>query len=186
MIRAGVRKPNLVAECKQCGARIEVPPYLAHRKAFCSRACVQHYRSAHSKAAYRSVFVPDHPRASGSGCVSLHVLVAEKALGHFLPDGAHVHHVDENKRNNANTNLVICQDAAYHKLLHLRRAVVRAGGNPNTQRICPTCKQLVFISDSRPLTRQAPTNAIRECRPCQRARNRQRKERLAVECQAVR
>lgn len=43
-----------------------------------------------------------------------------RVLGYALPRKAQVHHVDENPRNNANTNLVVCEDAAYHKLLHRR------------------------------------------------------------------
>lgn len=81
-----------------------------------------------------------HPRAVGQWHnVQEHVLIAERALGHYLPQGSEVHHVDENTLNNANRNLVICQDRAYHKLLHCRADVVRAGGNPNTERMCGTC-----------------------------------------------
>lgn len=69
----------------------------------------------------------------------LHVLKAERALGRSLPKGAVVHHVDENKWNNTNSNLVICQDHAYHMLLHARAKVVRAGGDPATQRVCRQC-----------------------------------------------
>lgn len=72
----------------------------------------------------------------------IHIVIAEAALGKPLPIGVHVHHVDENKWNNTNKNLVICQDAKYHQLLHARARVLRAGGNPNLQRICCHCKQL--------------------------------------------
>lgn len=72
----------------------------------------------------------------------LHVAIAETALGHALPADAEVHHVDGVKWNNAHTNLVICQDHAYHMLLHARARVQKAGGDPNTQRICCHCKQL--------------------------------------------
>ena len=82
---------------------------------------------------------PHHPKASASGCVYRHILVAEKALGRLLPKGAQVHHVDGNPRNNSNRNLVICQDMAYHKLLHYRTRVVKAGGNPNTDKFCGDC-----------------------------------------------
>jgi hypothetical protein len=49
-----------------------------------------------------------------------HVKIAEKALGHPLPKGAVVHHFDENKKNDKPSNLVICPDAKYHRLLHRR------------------------------------------------------------------
>ncbi len=68
-----------------------------------------------------------------------HVVVAERALGKALPAGAVVHHVDENGLNNAPSNLVICQGRGYHALLHVRTLVVRAGGDPNTQKMCRSC-----------------------------------------------
>jgi hypothetical protein len=69
----------------------------------------------------------------------IHVLRAERALGRPLPKGAVVHHADGSTR--ADSPLVICQDAAYHKLLHVRMRVRAAGGDPNTQRVCSTCRQ---------------------------------------------
>jgi hypothetical protein len=45
-----------------------------------------------------------------------HTLMAEKALGRKLGHGEHVHHVDGNKRNNVNSNFVICT-SAYHRYL---------------------------------------------------------------------
>lgn len=50
-----------------------------------------------------------------------HILIAEKALGRKLPEGAQVHHVN-NKHwdNDTPWNLVICPSDEYHKLLHQR------------------------------------------------------------------
>ena len=50
----------------------------------------------------------------------VHTLVAEQALGKPLPPDAVVHHVDEDRSNNAANNLVICPDRAYHAALHKR------------------------------------------------------------------
>jgi hypothetical protein len=46
---------------------------------------------------------------NGRGAVFESVLIAEKVLGKPLPEGAHVHHVNEIKDDNRNSNLVICQ-----------------------------------------------------------------------------
>lgn len=75
-----------------------------------------------------------------------HIVIAQRVLGRPLPKGAEVHHVDGNPRNNALINLVICENHAYHYLLHVRARIVKAGGNPNTDKVCSRCHQ------PRPLT----------------------------------
>jgi hypothetical protein len=98
-----------------------------------------------------------------------HVMIAERALGKVLPPGTHIHHVDGDKGNNANRNLVICQDQAYHFLLHVRARVLRAGGNPNTQVICADCQRLCLISEM-PLNRKRLNGVHNQCHPCIAAR----------------
>lgn len=86
-----------------------------------------------------------------------HRVRAENALGKPLPAGAHVHHADGTTGDNA--PLVICQDAAYHALLHVRMRVLRAGGDPNSQRVCGVCRGLFPIGS---LT-------VNRCTDCHRA-----------------
>lgn len=121
--------------------------------------------------AYRAVSgQKGHPRAQGEWShVQEHVLIAERALGRYLPAGAEVHHVDGDCRNNAPRNLVICQDKAYHKLLHCRTLVVRAGGNPNTEKMCGHCKRpRQFAAFNR--SKENKTYGLYSlCRDCQRA-----------------
>lgn len=74
------------------------------------------------------VVVDNHPRADSRGRVYEHVIVAEKALGHYLPEAAEVHHRDQDTMNNDPSNLVICQDHEYHMLLHRRLRAYRACG----------------------------------------------------------
>lgn len=88
---------------------------------------------------YRFVKSPDHPRSNESGYVQEHILVAEKALGHYLPTDAVVHHIDENKLNNAPGNLVICPDESYHQMLHRRSRALKSCGNAGWFR-CSFCK----------------------------------------------
>lgn len=73
-----------------------------------------------------------------------HRLRAELALGKPLPEGAQVHHHNGDLSDDA--TLVICQDYGYHKLLHARARIVKAGGNPNTERICAYCRQVKPIA----------------------------------------
>jgi len=79
--------------------------------------------------------------ADGKGNpISVHRLRAERALGRRLPAGAAVHHADFSKRVDA--PLVICQDRNYHRLLHIRHRIKSAGGDPNLDKICRSCKKV--------------------------------------------
>lgn len=68
-----------------------------------------------------------------------HVLVAEAALEKSLPLGAEVHHVNENRQDNRNENLVVCPSRAYHKLIHTRSTALNECGNAGFRK-CPFCK----------------------------------------------
>lgn len=87
------------------------------------------------KDGYRIVPVVGEPRGKRE-----HILKAEIALGKKLPAGVHVHHVNEDRSDNRNENLVICQDVKYHKLLHTRTEALKATGDAN-KRKCIICKQ---------------------------------------------
>ena len=103
---------------------------------------------------------------SAGGILQLsHRVRAAAALGKPLPPTSRVHHVDGTK--SIQSPLVICQDAAYHALLHARLRVLRVGGNPNTDKICSRCRQ------PKPALSFSPTNQPRSylgvgayCRPC--------------------
>lgn len=91
------------------------------------------------KEPYIRIHCPDHPNANSQGKVREHVLKASVALGKRIPSGVHVHHVDNNPRNNTNTNLVICS-SSYHKLIHARTDALDACGDPNKMK-CAYCKE---------------------------------------------
>lgn len=87
---------------------------------------------------YVQVSSPEHPRSGDFGYVNCHLLVAERILGKFLPPDAVIHHVDENPSNNDPSNLVICQDRAYHNLLHQRIRSLRNCGHASWKK-CRFC-----------------------------------------------
>ncbi|MCK5612834.1 HNH endonuclease [Candidatus Pacearchaeota archaeon] len=80
---------------------------------------------------YVAFYMPDHPRASSKRYVLEHIVIAEKALGKRLPQNACSHHVDHDRSNNKNNNLVVCEDLAYHNLLHKRERALKSCGNAN-------------------------------------------------------
>lgn len=126
---------------------------------------------------YRMLRLPEHPRASSNGYVLEHIVIAEVALGHPLPPKAEIHHVDENTLNNAKANLVICQDREYHDLLHVRAKVLRAGGDPNRQRICGACRRPKDFADFNVSRSNKNGGVTQRCRGCNVAYCRSRRSR---------
>lgn len=105
-----------------------------------------------------------------------HLIRAEAALGKSLPLGAEVHHVTGTKSDRS--PLVICQNHAYHKWLHVRMRVLRAGGNPDRDAWCYYCKcprpvELFWPRRDRPSAYRPLVSICKRCEPLKRAeRNR--------------
>lgn len=114
-----------------------------------------------------------HPRANKSGYVLEHLLVAERALGFPVPRGVEVHHFNEIKSDNRGSNLVICQDATYHKLLHVRMGALRACGNPDARQ-CWLCRGWGLWL--RPLDKKCNSFEHRECGNRYRREQRHKRE----------
>ena len=74
-----------------------------------------------------------------------HRLLAEQALGHSLPKGAEVHHVNGDKHKNL-ANLVICQDRAFHLLLEAKMRRLRKTGSLDLKQ-CNKCKEIKPLAD---------------------------------------
>lgn len=132
-----------MSHCEQCGNRKPNP------NKFCSRRCYAQWRKAnrrgHEYPAWkggRKAINNDYigVLTGKNQYTQEHILIAEKALGHALPQGAVVHHHDENGFNNQNQNLVICESRKYHALLHSRMRAITACGNPDWVR-CYVCHQ---------------------------------------------
>jgi hypothetical protein len=82
----------------------------------------------------------DHPRADSRGRMYEHIIMIEAAIGRLLPQKACVHHVNEIKNDNRNDNLVVCENQAYHLLLHARTRAYYATGNAHSIK-CAYCRK---------------------------------------------
>lgn len=105
---------------------------------YCKGFCVSHYQknlrcgTPEGNPVVPKFFIDDHGyrRINRNGKkVREHILIAEKAVGRKLPKGVVVHHVNGNRADNRNENLVVCQDQAYHSLLHRRQRALDGCGN---------------------------------------------------------
>lgn len=63
---------------------------------------------------YVLIFAPDHPFATKDGRVREHRLVMERRLGRYLLPGEVVHHMDDDRQNNALENLELFSTNADH------------------------------------------------------------------------
>ena len=119
-----------------------------------TRVATKNDRWAKQTKGVRLKYVPRHQwrnrpqvhvvgRYPKRGRRNAHIVIAETVIGKPLPKGAEVHHVDGDGYNNAHANLVICQDSAYHKLLHVRARVLKAGGDPNTHKAARNRRKVV-------------------------------------------
>lgn len=113
-----------------------------HNRNQCLRELSRNWKGGRmiSNTGYIMVYCPNHPRASSNGYIAEHIIIAEKVLGKPLPKGAVVHHIDERRDNNVNTNLIICQDKPYHALIHYRMKAKNNCGHANWIK-CVYCKQ---------------------------------------------
>src|SRR5262245_40042853 len=57
------------------------------------------------------------------------ILVVEKVLGHELPKGVVIHHINEDESDDSHSNLVVCQDQGLHNIIHGRLNALKACGH---------------------------------------------------------
>jgi len=139
--------------CSGCGSMFQRPSSQVRagaQRQFCTMACMFHNRSGEKhprwagraspavRGRYRQITPPS------GGQKYEHVCIAERALGKSLPPKAVVHHVNGDSTDNHSTNLVICQDQAYHNLLHARLFKIRNYGSLHCKRCCVCSKVLAL------------------------------------------
>jgi hypothetical protein len=67
---------------------------------------------------YIKVYKPDHPRADSKGYIFEHILVAERLLGEYIPEGYVVHHLNGIRNDNREENLWIFPSQSAHMAHH--------------------------------------------------------------------
>ena len=102
---------------------------------------------------------PTHPHANPSGYVKRGRLVLEEKIGRLLEPGEHVHHIDENKQNDAPDNLMVFKAA-----LHLRyHALKRQADHAPQTRPCVVCGVVITHWPSRWLQPPERTTCSQRC-----------------------
>jgi HNH endonuclease len=113
--------------CKECGIQfLRYAPASKHYK-FCSQECYQKQNHLEKHASWKGGRVID--KHTGYILISLghgqrrreHTLKAEKVLGRRLHKGECIHHINGDKTDNRNCNLLICTNS-YHRMLERRMA----------------------------------------------------------------
>jgi hypothetical protein len=87
---------------------------------------------------YYMILSHGHPRVNNNNYVRRSVLIVEKSLGRFIPKTSVVHHADEDKGNDYPSNLVLCENDNYHKLLHKRKRAYESCGHSSWLK-CDIC-----------------------------------------------
>ena len=173
----------MIYRCKNCGAILNrnKADIKRGRINFCGPSCQTGKFSRNWKGGryFKKkdgvvVYQPLHPRSRG-GVVLEHLLIAEKALGKYLPEGIVIHHCDGNKTNNNNNNLVVCENQAYHVLLHRRLKALKQCGHANWL-LCRFCHQY----DSPKNMYVHPTGAPGSHRACHAEYERKRRQNEAA------
>ena len=102
------------------------------------------YRDFVFTGKYLAVQRPLHHKARSDGYVYIHQLQAEKKLGRKLNENECVHHIDENKYNNALDNIIVFKTKSDHAAFHSGCDIYLDGdvwvAKAHKKHICPICK----------------------------------------------
>lgn len=120
-------------KCTHCGAVYTVRRgvLIAGKRPFCSAVCYH----AHNRGENHGQWAGGRwlEQSKGYICIAVkngghrpeHIVIAEKVLGRRLRKGEVVHHVNGDKTDNRQNNLLICTNV-YHTALHQRMSMLYA------------------------------------------------------------
>lgn len=97
---------------------------------------------------YLVILLPTHHLARIDGYVYIHQLQAEKKLGRKLKNGECVHHINENKYDNDECNLIVFKTISDHVSFHRGSDIYQDGdvwvsdkNGISKKEICPICNK---------------------------------------------
>lgn len=177
--------------CQECGRDFTVRESVVRLRGggkFCSQTCNGAYQRRVGNLRDPG-FGPAHRAWSGGRTIKNgyvvtrvagnherreHVEIAERALGKQLPPQAVVHHFNRDRSDNANSNLVICENERYHRLLHALDRVRSLGGRPFIDAYCPSCHQAKPYAEFYPAA-VGPFGCSGWCRACTQMKRKARR-----------
>lgn len=122
--------------CEYCNKEYFVYPCLYKERKFCSKECtykgvgkfISVKKIGRNNPAWKGgeitvckyikVHSPKHPHSDGKGYVFKHRLVMEEHLKRYLLPEEVVHHIDEDKKNNKISNLMLFHNTGAHTAHH--------------------------------------------------------------------
>lgn len=145
-VQLNTKKHLYHAKCKICGQEVE--------RLLCdirkSKKCC--HNKQHLLNGYIELYLPDHPRAMSNGCVYEHILVAEKKLGRQLYPGETVHHINYQRDDNREENLMVFSTIGDHTRFHSTGiAIQNEDGTYYSpiQNICIDCGKPIYSNSTR-------------------------------------
>jgi hypothetical protein len=85
---------------------------------------------------YKIIHKPGYPSVDKKNRIREHIYVMEQHLGHLLPKGSVVHHINGVRTDNRIENLVLCESKSSHRILHAQLEALNACGHENWLKCC--------------------------------------------------
>lgn len=101
---------------------------LAVKKLWKNKEYKNHMKKIHRKKVskrgnYLQIYYPQHPRVNERGYVYQHIIIMEKIIGRYLKPKEIIHHIDGNRYNNSENNLMLFKSRGQHINFHRRNRI---------------------------------------------------------------